>query len=93
MGIAEMEIRSFGEMQQSAWDKCKKPFVAVYKDPDAIQRPKYLAKVYDGAYYTGIYMRMDDIKKLREDIRMYAHWLSEAKPGADDEPSLLCIYA
>ena len=93
MGIAEMEIRSFAEMHQSAWDKCKKPFVEVYEDRDAIQRPKYLAKVYDGAYYTGIYMRMDDIEKMREDIRMYAHWLSEAKPDAADEPSLLCIFA
>lgn len=92
MGTAEMEIRSFAELHQSVWDKNKKPFIAIYKDPDAIQRPKYLAKVYDGADYTGIYMRMDNLERMREDIRVYAYWLRSAPPGTADEPSLIGVY-
>ena len=92
MGIAEMEIRSFAEMQQSVWDRIKTPIIAVYKDPDAIQRPKHLAKVCDGGDYTGIFMRMDNLEKLHEDIRIYAFWLNRVDPGTGDDPSLLCAY-
>lgn len=88
-----MEIRSFAELHQSVWDKIKKPFIAVYKDPDAIHRPKYLAKVYDGGEYTGIFMRMNELERMTEDIRVYACWLRKALPGTADEPSLLCVYA
>ena len=92
MGIAEMEIRSFAELHQRAWDKCKKPIVAVYENKDAIQEPRYTAKVYDGAFYTGIFMRGDDLDRVHEDIVLYVHWLRRATPGAADEPSLVCAY-
>ena len=92
MGISEMKIDSFAELSQSVWDRIKKPIIAVYLDPDAIQMPKYLVKVYDGAGYTGIHMRKDNLDMLTEDIAIYAHWLSRASPGTADEPSLLCVY-
>ena len=92
MAISEMKIESFAELPQSVWDRIEKPIIAVYLDPDAIQMPKYLVKVYDGAGYTGIHMRKDDYTKLIEDIAIYAHWLHRASPGAEDEPSLLCVY-
>lgn len=92
MKIAEMEIRSFAELHQRAWDKCKRPIIAVYENKDAIQEPRYTAKVYDGACYTGIFMRGDNLDRMHEDIAYYARWLRRAAPGAGDDPSLVCAY-
>ena len=92
MAISEMKIESFAELSQSVWDRIEKPIIAVYLDPDAIQTPKYLVKVYDGAGYTGIHMRKDDYEKVTEDIAIYVHWLKRAMPGKEDEPSLICAY-
>lgn len=87
-----MEITTFAELTARAWEKIKRQCIAIYRREAAAQQTEYLVKVYDGGDYTGIFMQKDSLREIKEDISVNASWLEYADRGAEDDPSLVCVY-
>lgn len=87
-----MEVKTFAELSKEVWEKIRRPCIAIYRRPAAVQQAEYLCKIYDADCYTGIFMQRDSLKEIKEDIRVNAPWLEYADRGAEDDPSLVCVY-
>lgn len=83
------ELSSFGEMTLADWLKLRKPYIAVFK---AEKWKTYVAKLYDGAEYTGIFICKQDVESIYRDIERYTLGLAKEKPGPADPENIICIY-
>lgn len=83
------EIESFGELSLATWFKAKKPYIAVFEEED---QKGYVAGLYDGAEYTGIFIHKQDVESIYRDIERYTLGLAKEKPGLADPKNIVCIY-
>lgn len=81
---------SFGDLSLVTWLRISRKYIAVSKERENPET--YVAKLYDGAEYTGIYVRMYDLEELYRDIERYTLGLAKEKPGPADPEDLICVY-
>ncbi len=87
-GIKEM--RSFGDLSLVTWLKMSRKFIAVSREAGCPET--FVAKLYDGAEYTGIFIRKNDVESIYRDIERYTLGLAKEKPGPADPKELICVY-
>lgn len=83
------ELSSFGEMTLANWLKLKRPYIAVF---ECEKNGMTEAKLYDGAEYTGFFVRGENAESIYRDIERYTLGLAKEKPGPADPKNLICVY-
>lgn len=90
-------LNSFGDIPDVDWVRMKRPYIAVaYMDMQSdLYREhgmRFMAKLYDGALYTGYHRASARIAEIYEDIEANHPELIKVPPGAEDPDKLICVY-
>lgn len=88
-------LNSFGDIPN--WNMMHRPYIAVYfLDSSTVFYQeygfRYMAKLYDGADYTGYHRVTRELPEIYKDIEENYPNMHQVPPGAEDDEQLICVY-
>lgn len=90
-------LNSFGDIIETDWQRMRQPYIAIFyldmqSDLYREHGMRFLAKLYDGPFYTGYHRVAERVAEIFDDIENNYPALSKAPPGAENSEQLLCVY-
>lgn len=80
-------MNTFAELPLSSWKEMERPFIAVFAEELA-----YIAKVYDGAKDTGLFVERRILDTLIHDIKRTSFTSLRLERGPADPENLICVF-